>query len=264
MRRHHLLLLVPLLVTACGAGASSDKASSTSASAPRAQGVAAPAEVQRAVVRTATISLTVDEPAAAADRAAAVTGQLGGRVDSDRRSADGDGSALLVLRVPPAQLERLLGDLAKLGTEHRRDISDQDVTTSVVDLASRVATQRASVDRVRALLDRAQSLADVTKVESELTRRQADLESLLAKQKALSGQVELASVTATLTGNGTHVVAKAGHAGFLDGLSGGWDALVGTARVVAVVAGALLPFAWLPVLALAGRVAWRRRRTAAV
>lgn len=263
MRRHHLLLLVPLLATACGMGASDKGSSTSSVSRPqKAQGAAAPAEVKRSVIRTATISVSVDDTAEAAGKAADLAQQLRGRVDSDRRSADGDGSAVLVLRVPPAQVERVLDAVAALGKEHRRDIADEDVTTSVVDLASRIATQRASVDRVRALLARAESLSDITKVEAELTRRQADLESMLARQEALSGQVELASVTATLTGSAP---SGASHLpGFLDGLSGGWTALVGTARVVAVVAGAVLPFAWLPVLVLGGRVAWRRRRAAAV
>ena len=116
---------------------------------------------------------------------------------------------------------------------------------------------------MRDLLDRAQSLSDVTKVEAELTRRQADLESMLAKQQALTGRVELATVTATLEGSGTPP-AVASRLGFTDGLGGGWDALVGTARVVAVVTGALLPFSWLLLVALGARLVLRRRRAAAV
>jgi hypothetical protein len=49
--------------------------------------------------------------------------------------------------------------------------------------------------------------------------------------------------------------------GFGDGLSSGWTALVTVARVLAVSAGALLPF--LPVLLLAGWLVVRRRRPAA-
>jgi hypothetical protein len=49
--------------------------------------------------------------------------------------------------------------------------------------------------------------------------------------------------------------------GFGDGLRSGWAALVTVGRVLAVSAGALLPF--LPVLLVAGWLLLRRRRPAA-
>jgi hypothetical protein len=204
----------------------------------------------------------VKDSRSAADSAAALATRLQGRVDSDERSQAGKGSATLVLRVPPAAVERTLTGLAKLGEETDRSLSDKDVTSETVDVASRVATQKASVARVRALLSRAESLTDITRIEGELTRREADLESLQNRQKALAGQVDLASVTVTLSGSEAPA-GPAQHAGFTDGLSGGWTAMVGTARVVAVVAGALLPWSWLLVLFLAARVAWRRWRPTA-
>lgn len=44
-----------------------------------------------------------------------------------------------------------------------------DVTEQLVDVESRIATQRASVERIRALLARAASVSEITSVESELT-----------------------------------------------------------------------------------------------
>lgn len=266
MRRTALL---PLIVIPLLAGCSADVSNSTAAApslgraAPEKAAADSRPVLDRAVVRTAAIAVRVKRTDAAADRAVAIATGQGGRVDSDIRTQDGKGSATLVLRVPPARVERTMSEVAKLGTETERSLSDKDVTTETIDVASRIATQRRSVDRVRTLLDRAQSLTDITRIESELTRREADLESLQNRQQALSGQVDLAAVAVTLTGKEAPV-APAQHATFTDGLSGGWTALTGTARVIAVVTGALLPWSWLLVMVLVGRVAWRRWRPAAV
>ena len=267
MRRTALLALlaVPLLAS-CSAKTGSSAAGSTKAAAPlsapqRAQAAADPT-LQRSVVRTASIDVHVKDTKQAADKAVALATDLGGRVDSDDRSQAGRGEAHLVLRVPPATVERALTQLAALGTELTRSVSDKDVTSETVDVRSRLATQQASVDRVRALLARANSISDITRVESELTSREAALESLQNRQKALAGQVDLASLTVTLTGS--TAATPGSRATFSDGLSGGWTALKGTGRVLAVITGALLPWSWLLVLFLAGRVAWRRWRPAAV
>lgn len=259
------LLLLPLLASCSGATGSSN--SPAMKAAPGS--IAAPAKAQtgsdptqpRAVIRTARIAVSVKDTDAAADKAVAIATSQHGRVDSDARSEDGHGTATLVLRVPPASVERTLAAVARLGTESNRSVSDQDVTSQTIDVASRVATQRASVARVRALLARAQSLTDITRIEGELTNREATLESLQNRQSALAGQVDLAAVTVALSGTAART-GPVQHAGFLDGVSGGWTALTGTARVLAVIAGALLPWSWIALLVLVARAAWRRWRPA--
>ncbi len=267
MRPQPLTLLVLLAVlTGCSATGSSSSDSSGSAKSASAPGTSsapvasvALVEARRAVVRTAVIAVTVDDAAASADAAVLLARTVGGLVESDRRSQDGPGGASLVLRVPPRTVERTLADLSRLGEETSRDVGDKDVTEQSVDLASRLATQRASVERVRALLARATNLGEITSIEAQLTRRQADLDSLQSRVDALAQQVDLATVTVQVTGRGARAAASS-DPGFLDGLGGGWDALVGTTRIASLVAGAVLPFLPLLLIALLGRVLWRRRR----
>ena len=52
---------------------------------------------------------------------------------------------------------------------------------------------------MRACSPKATSISEIVSVEGELTRREADLESLLAKQKSLAGQTQLATITLTLS-----------------------------------------------------------------
>ena len=211
-----------------------------------------------AVVRTGELEVVVANVARAADEAARVVTAARGQVEGDDRARDGGPQrAVLRLRVPPAAFDATVARLAGLGEERSRRLGSQDVTEQVVDLDSRLATQRASVARVRALLSQATDLGEVVQVEAELTKRTADLESLEARLAALTAQVDLAGITLQLTANDSPALAG-GALGFGDGLREGLDALRAVGRGVGVTAGALLP--WSPVLLVAGALLWRARR----
>jgi hypothetical protein len=211
-----------------------------------------------ALIRTAELTVRVRDVRAAADEAARLAAAATGAVASEERSGSGErASAVVRLRVPPEQFDATVARLADLGEELDRRVGTTDVTDEVVDLESRLATQRASVARVRALLDGAEALADVVQIEGELTRRTADLESLQARLAAVRGQVEQSTITLSLVGDDAAGAAATGPRGFRDGLEAGWEALVAVTRAVGVTAGALLPFT--PLLLVAALV-WRLRR----
>ena len=233
------------------------------------------------LVRTADLTLEVNDLAAAATavRTAAVT--FGGRVGSETTGLaqpvklEGDpaggadvpatstadqGESVLVLRIPEPRLDAAIADLvARLhATVLSRTSTSSDVTGDLADLASRVATQRASVARVRALLVRASSLQDVVLLESEMSKRESDLEALEARQATLSDQADLATLTVTL--RTPEAVARPEPAGFLAGLRQGWDALRSSTVLVLTVLGAVLPIAiTLAVIAVPLALLARRR-----
>ena len=209
-----------------------------------------------AVIRTADLSVRVDDVRAAADEAVRLVTSAGGGREAERRSGTGrEGSAVLTLRVPPKAFDSTLAALAALGDERDRQLGSEDVTDQVVDLEARLATQRASVERVRALLAEANTIGEVVQVEGEVTKRTADLEALEARLEALTAQVDLSTITLRLDSEGGPVVGSA--LGFGDGLRGGWAALTTTGRLLAVTAGALLPF--LPLVLVGALIAWRAR-----
>ncbi len=168
----------------------------------------------------------------------------------------------LTLRVPEVALDRVMDQVAALGTVVSRGQSTKDVTSQYVDTASRLKSQRASVDRVRTLLGKATNLGQVVQIESELSRRQADLESLEAQLAALNDQTTLATLNVNLAPRPTTPVTAPPQGAFLTGLLGGWKALVASVGVALTIVGAVLPFA-----VLAAVVLWpvllvlRRRRT---
>jgi hypothetical protein len=149
-------------------------------------------------------------------------------------------------------------------------VNTTDVTTQVADVDARVRTQRESIARIQELLKQAGSVAEIAQVEGELTRRQAELESLLARQKALSGMVAESPITVTLV---TPAMPDAEPTpeppGFLLGLKTGWVMFTGLVGVTLMVIGGLLPFALFfgavgtAIWFVAKRVAARRRASRA-
>ncbi|MFE6058179.1 DUF4349 domain-containing protein [Streptomyces sp. NPDC056431] len=278
------LLTAALVLTGCGAGGvdtAGDAKRDLSAAGPAdakgdtaAQGAAdgyagsgaekapsAPskAPAQQHVIRTASLSVEVGDVTKALVTARDVTAGAGGHVENEstERLDDGYVTSRIVLRVPQERYDSVLTELAGTGKLLARKADAKDVTEQVVDVESRIATQRASVARVRALMERAEKLTDVVTLEGELSRRQADLESLLAQQSSLRDKTSLATITLELSQKEkprAEENEEEGRPGFGDALSGGWNALVGAVSWAVVVLAALAP--WLAV-ALIAYLVWR-------
>ncbi|MFE5735293.1 DUF4349 domain-containing protein [Streptomyces sp. NPDC056528] len=276
-----VLLTASLVLTGCGAGGTDagDKAGGARAARPAAQEpgggaadgssgaasgsgrAAAEAPAPQHVIRTASLSVEVADATKALATARAAAVDAGGRVEdeSTERIDDAYLASRVVLRVPQAEYDSVLAELAGTGRLLSRKADAKDVTDQVVDVRSRIATQRASVARVRELMDRADALSDVVTLEAELSRRQADLEALLAREASLKDRTSLATITLQLTEERKEKPEdeerEEGRPGFLEALGGGWNALVGVVTWVLIVLAALAP--WLAV-GLVALVLWRR------
>ncbi|MEU7849724.1 DUF4349 domain-containing protein [Micromonospora parva] len=277
-------LAAALALTGCGAGDSGADSAGAKAEAPPANGevprdaaAGAPEAAgagapdlrvdQRAIIYTGTMRVQVDDVDSAAREATAVATRAGGFVGGDqRRSADADAVAELVLRVPAAKFTGVVEEIAKLGRQQNREINTQDVTEETVDLDARITSQRARVDSARRLLARATSITDLVSLENELGRREADLASLEAKKRRLADLTALSTITVALAGPAAKTTEEKAETGFLVGLRGGWKAFVVSMTVLLTVLGALLP--WLVAfgvpLAVLLVVLRRRRRSPAL
>jgi Domain of unknown function (DUF4349) len=224
----------------------------------------------RSIIRTASLTVRTTDVLATSEKAATLAQALGGFVAGEKTQASPDepskSEAVVVLRVPADRLPALLSQLRGLGTLLSEDQSADDVTGQVIDVAARIAAQKASVARIRALLARATTLGQVVQIEGELTSRQAALESLEGQAAALADQTTLA--TATMTVVGPKVVVAKHHTapaprGFTTGLSKGWHAFTTAGTWLLTAIGVLLPFLLLLTpFAIAGYVLARRRTRA--
>jgi hypothetical protein len=200
----------------------------------------------RDIVYRGQISVRVENVTAAATKAESITRAVDGVVFAEETSnvpgSPEESSASLTLRVPPTEFRATLRRLAGLGDRLSQSQTAEDVTTQVVDTASRVASQQRSVARVRALLSEANTIGEVVQVEAELAKRESDLESLEAQLARLKDVTALATIEVHLVGPDADEPDEQ-DLGFLAGLRGGWDAFVQIVLVGLTVLGALLPFA---------------------
>ena len=265
-------LIVLVVVTACSAGsppgspgssgtAEDYKAGGGSASEPMPitgpvpqDAPKTPPEVARDIVKTATVSVTADDPVAGADRASALATDAGGRVDA--RTEYG-GSALdparvtLTLRVPVDKLDGVIDGLKALGTVDSLDLRAEDVTSQRVDLDARIKALQTSVDRLLAIMRDARDPSALIEAESALSQRQADLDSLRAQRAALGEQISYSTVTVDLVAGETGGPAPARYQGFLGQMERGWDALVDTGSNLLLLVGLLLPWVGAALVGLA-------------
>lgn len=271
------ILMGVLLVSGCGAGTdehvgpgTDDDAAATAAGAGQQDGPAGPAEGgdasadlrvdQRAIVYTGSMRVQVPDVEQAAREAIARTTAAGGFVGGDqRRSAAGNATVELTLRVPAAKFASVVEQVAELGKRQRQEISTEDVTEETIDLDARITTQRARVENARRLLGEAQSISDLVSLENELARREADLASLEAKQRRLADLTALSSIVVSLVGPDAATEDEASAFGFVAGLEGGWKVFLISGTVLLTVLGAVLP--WLLLLGVpVGTTVWLLRR----
>ena len=217
---------------------------------------------QRAVVRTATLAVTVTNVDGAAENADASAKAAGGRVDGDDRNGDAtDRHAELVLRVPSDKLDALIATVSKLGHEDSRSVHGDDVTANQADVKARVDELTISVGRLQDFLKHSGSIGDLVSLESTLTQRESELQSTVAQQQALSDQIDLATLTVDLHTKVGAIHAGSGPAGFGTAIRHALDGLLLSVRWLAALLGYLLPF--VVVLAIPGVPAaiwWRRSR----
>lgn len=253
------LVLTALALTGCSAAGGSYDSSTVSGEAPapaqdtpQTQEFAQSSDgvksetgaIDRQVITTGYVTITVDQPMDAATEAIRITESVGGRVDGRNEYApvDGDkGSATLTLRLPADALTATLDKLKALGEVQEVSLSSADVTMVTQDLDARIKALTASVDRMLALLATATDTDTLITLETAISDRQAQLESLESERRYYADQVSLSTVTLNLVTE--QIVPVEAPDTFLSGLQAGWDAFVGFFAGLLVALGVLLP--WL-------------------
>lgn len=224
----------------------------------------ATAPLERQIIRTGELSLSVDDVDKAAADLRAEASKLGGYVSNEEIVLPTPGSqrwgrSTLTVRVPSDSFEKAMDALASVGQLDGHSVKSDDVTERLVDLDSRIKTMRESIARLQKLMERAGSVSDIAAIEAQLTRRQADLESLLAQQKSLNSAASESTITVRLQAKNAAPVASNP---FLEGLAGGWDAFLTSISVLLTLLGGLLPFAVVGGLIAWPIVVWRRHAKA--
>jgi hypothetical protein len=222
--------------------------------------------LDRMVIRTAQLTVEVQDMESALTHARAIASQAGGFVsasntriervdDQDRMVAD------LTLQVRSDSADSAMSDLRGLGKVTSETSGSQDVTDEYVDLDSNLRNLQASEAAILKLMDRATQISDVLSLQRELTNVRGQIERIQGRKTYLERRTDMATITLSLrlppvastavTGGAWDPVATALR---------GWQASLTVLRSLATFAIVAVAFGWwLVPIAAVGAYVWRRR-----
>lgn len=207
------LIVIVLLLTACGGAASlpvADGNGATGAGLPigaqpnpepgQGDGGGQAVRDDARIIRTGSMALEVSDLGAALRVARDGIVALGGYIGASTTSNEADKpSAQITYRVPAERWEQALdimrglsGLTTKLVNEHTEAV---EVTGQVIDLEARLANLRASETALQGIAASATKVTDVLEVQAQLTQTRGQIESLTAELKDLNDRAAYASLT---------------------------------------------------------------------
>ena len=180
------------------------------------------------------------------------------RAHAGARGTSPEGS--VTLEVPEASFGAVLHDAQVLGKSLNLTTKATDVTGRYVDLQSRITSLQASRQQYLAILAKATSISDILAVQAQLDTLQSQIEQLQGQLAVLTNETTYSTLTVTVhepppahrpAPHAPSGIDRAWHdsvRGFFDGVDG----------VVGATGPALFVVLSLGVVALVGRLLWRR------
>lgn len=236
--------------------------------------------VERIVIKNASIGIVVSDPAKAMDSIGRSAEQKGGFIVTSNlykiQTAQGleVPEATITIRVPAGLLIETLDEIKAMVSDPEQDIqyenvSGQDVTREYTDLQSRLRNLENAEEKLNEILDEAYKTEDVLSVYNELTRVTEQIE-------IIKGQIQYYDEASSLSAIAVNIVA---HESLQELTIGGWepggvarnaiqalidtlqflvDATIWIALFILPVGLCILIPLWL--IFLGGRTLWRRRK----
>lgn len=150
---------------------------------------------ERKIIRNATLTIetkTFDESVSALKQAVE---EVQGYIEySTQYTGSGARSAELICRVSAAQYGAFLERLQETGSIVRTEESTEDATSQYVDMEARLKSLRTQEKRLSELMKNSGSLEELLAVQEELMQVQYEIENYTGQLKALSEQIDYATV----------------------------------------------------------------------
>lgn len=227
------------------------------------------------MVKTATMEVRVEDVPAAVDEIKLAVKRFGAQVSDysvssgavgmpiDARAEFADPTtAFVTIRVPSDKLEALQAKVADVGDVITESSNASDVTQQYVDMAARLKNLKAEEARLRDFLTKTEKVSELLQVESELSRVRGEIESMQAQLDYLSRQVEMSTLTVSLSEPGAVVRPEGIDWGFREALTRGVQGAAAVLTFLITVTIALAPLALIVVAITWGVRAILRRRAA--
>ena len=178
---------------------------------------------------------------------------------------DHDRSADYTVRVPVDNYRAFLAAVGEAGSVRNVSENAQNITSSYIDVESRLAALEAQRTRLNELADQAETTADLLEIESQLSDVQYQLENYTRQLRNMDQQVSYSTVdiyleeVATLTPTGVTFTER-----IADAFGGGWDAFVGFVQGLVIALVYLWPVVLIVIAVIAALRFWRKRHPKAL
>jgi hypothetical protein len=157
------------------------------------------ASTERKIVRTSSIDMLVQHPAATADKIRALAESLGGYLVSTNAGGESAATGMLTVRVPTERFNEARAEIRKLGLSVEAEkIEANDLTRQYVDQDASIRNLRAEEAQYLAILKQANTVKDMLAVTERLSEVRGQIEQQQAEFNALSRQVETVAITISL------------------------------------------------------------------
>ncbi len=177
-------------------------ASESEAEAGEAAGRAADrADIERLIIRNASLDIVVSDTEGAVDEIKMLVNQLDGYIVESNVNKFQEGlRANLRIRVPAEKLDQALEQIRDLSIDvERESISGQDVTEEYVDLQSRLRYLEATEERLLEFLEDAEDTEAALSVYSKLQNIQSDIEQVKGRMEYLKRSAAMATISLNIT-----------------------------------------------------------------
>ncbi len=163
-----------------------------------------PATLDRKIIRTASLSLAVEDILAGARQIEDTATAAGGFVASSNVTTEsgdsGPQAAAISIRVPAESYTATLNQLRGIAESVQAESSETtEVTEEYTDLQSRLRNLEATEAQYLALLETTQSIDEVLAVQDRLTAVRAEIEQVTGRINSLDTLTELATINVALS-----------------------------------------------------------------
>lgn len=219
---------------------------------------------ERKVIKNGSLELLVKSAEKTASDIQGVAERLGGfTASADIYNVAQDAkSGRVTVRVPADKFNLAFDEIKKLAIKvERENSSAQDVTEQYIDLESRLKNLRAQEAQYLEVMKKANTVEDILNVTNRLSEVRGQIEQIEGQLKYLTSQVDMTSITASLTEEGDVevfginwrplYVAKQALRNTISGLAGYVDSMINFVFQLPVI------LLWLVTIGLIALLGWK-------
>ncbi|MCW5937932.1 MAG: DUF4349 domain-containing protein [Fimbriimonadaceae bacterium] len=218
-------------------------------------------EPNRLVVRTADLTVQVEDARACLAKATKLAGALSGWVeDSSVIDFDGKPQSSLRMRIPQTKFDSAVDALRGMGYVQAETMSGEDVTNQVIDSDVRARVLAEEEQQYITLLRSTKNPDQLIRIRTRLSQIRQERDSLKAQSKSLRGLSAMSTINARFVQDGKPIGRRPGPD---DWFQNTWDDATGTLGLFGRGAGQFLTYAlvlspvWIP-FGLLGWHLWRK------